>query len=106
MITVIGLVIAPLLIWALWILAILTNVTAVQRIWVVWQQARRIAAESRSASGVPTGIDASREREVQARILGDAVATDLEVQVRSRGVAGGSNGTDDLAGDARCRRSR
>jgi CDP-diacylglycerol--glycerol-3-phosphate 3-phosphatidyltransferase len=54
-ITVIGLVIAPLLIWALWILAILTNVTAVQRIWVVWQQARRSAAESRSATGVPTG---------------------------------------------------
>ena len=40
---------------ALWILAILTNVTAVQRIWVVWQQARRVAAESPSASGVPTG---------------------------------------------------
>jgi CDP-diacylglycerol--glycerol-3-phosphate 3-phosphatidyltransferase len=39
-ITVIGLVIAPLLIWALWILAVLTNFTAVQRIWVVWQQAR------------------------------------------------------------------
>jgi CDP-diacylglycerol---glycerol-3-phosphate 3-phosphatidyltransferase len=39
-ITVIGLVIAPLLIWALWILAVLTNVTAVQRIWIVWQQAR------------------------------------------------------------------
>ena len=54
-ITVIGLVIAPLLIWALWILAILTNVTAVQRIWVVWKQARRIAAESRSVTGVPTG---------------------------------------------------
>ena len=54
-ITVIGLVIAPLLIWALWILAILTNVTAVQRIWVVWKQARRSAAESRSATGVPTG---------------------------------------------------
>jgi CDP-diacylglycerol--glycerol-3-phosphate 3-phosphatidyltransferase len=51
-ITVIGLVIAPLLIWALWILAILTNVTAVQRIWVVWQQARRTpAADSRTASG-------------------------------------------------------
>jgi CDP-diacylglycerol---glycerol-3-phosphate 3-phosphatidyltransferase len=54
-ITVIGLVISPLLIWALWILAILTNVTAVQRIWVVWQQARRSASESRSATGVPTG---------------------------------------------------
>jgi len=54
-ITVIGLVIAPLLIWALWILAVLTNITAVQRIWVVWQQARHLAAESRSASGVPTG---------------------------------------------------
>jgi len=55
-ITVIGLVIAPLLVWALWILAVLTNVTAVQRIWVVWQQARRApGADSRSASGAPTG---------------------------------------------------
>jgi CDP-diacylglycerol--glycerol-3-phosphate 3-phosphatidyltransferase len=53
-ITVIGLVIAPLLIWSLWILAVLTNVTAVQRIWVVWQQARRMAAEGRAATGVPT----------------------------------------------------
>ena len=50
-ITVIGLVIAPLLIWALWILAVLTNVTAMQRIWVVWQQSRRTpTADSRSAS--------------------------------------------------------
>jgi CDP-diacylglycerol---glycerol-3-phosphate 3-phosphatidyltransferase len=55
-ITVVGLVIAPLLVWALWILAVLTNVTAVQRIWVVWQQARRTpSADSRSASGAPTG---------------------------------------------------
>ena len=55
-ITVVGLVIAPLLVWALWILAVLTNVTAVQRIWVVWQQARRTpAADTRSASGAPTG---------------------------------------------------
>jgi CDP-diacylglycerol--glycerol-3-phosphate 3-phosphatidyltransferase len=54
-ITVIGLVIAPLLVWALWILAVLTNFTAVQRIWVVWQQARRAPTpESRSASGAPT----------------------------------------------------
>ena len=50
-ITVIGLVIAPLLVWALWVLAVLTNVTAMQRIWVVWQQSRRTpAADSRSAS--------------------------------------------------------
>jgi CDP-diacylglycerol--glycerol-3-phosphate 3-phosphatidyltransferase len=55
-ITVIGLVIAPLLVWALWILAVLTNVTAMQRIWVVWQQARRAAgAETRTASEAPTG---------------------------------------------------
>ncbi len=43
-ITVIGLIIGPLLIWALWILAILTNITALQRIYVVWQQSRRTAA--------------------------------------------------------------
>jgi len=50
-ITVIGLVIAPLLVWALWVLAVLTNVTAMQRIWVVWQQSRRApAADSRTAS--------------------------------------------------------
>ncbi len=55
-ITVVGLVIAPLLVWALWILAVLTNITAMQRIWVVWQQARRTpAADGRSASGAPTG---------------------------------------------------
>lgn len=43
-ITVIGLIVSPLLVWALWILAVLTNVTAMQRIWVVWQQARRAPA--------------------------------------------------------------
>ena len=53
-ITVIGLVIAPLLIWALWILAVLTNVTAVQRIWVVWQQARTNAGHRRAGhAGAP-----------------------------------------------------
>jgi CDP-diacylglycerol--glycerol-3-phosphate 3-phosphatidyltransferase len=43
-ITVVGLVISPVLIWALWVLAVLTNVTAVQRILLVWRQARRTAA--------------------------------------------------------------
>lgn len=46
-ITVIGLIIAPLLIWALWILAILTNVTALQRIFSVWQESRRMPATDR-----------------------------------------------------------
>lgn len=46
-ITVIGLIVAPLLIWALWILAILTNVTALQRIFSVWQEARRTPAADR-----------------------------------------------------------
>ena len=40
-ITVIGLIVMPLLIWALWIVAVLANVTAVQRIWEVWRQSRR-----------------------------------------------------------------
>ena len=40
-ITVIGLIVSPLLVWALWILAVMTNVTAVQRIFLVWQQSRR-----------------------------------------------------------------
>ncbi len=43
-ITAAGLVISPLLIWALWVLAVLTNVTAVQRILTVWRQARGVAA--------------------------------------------------------------
>lgn len=43
-ITVIGLIFTPLLVWALWILAVLTNLTAVQRIWLVWQQSRRTPA--------------------------------------------------------------
>lgn len=43
-ITVIGLIVSPLLVWALWILAVMTNLTAVQRIWFVWQQSRRAPA--------------------------------------------------------------
>lgn len=43
-IMVIGLIISPLLVWALWILAVLTNVTALQRIWLVWQESRRTPA--------------------------------------------------------------
>ncbi|HKR98892.1 MAG TPA: CDP-alcohol phosphatidyltransferase family protein [Candidatus Dormibacteraeota bacterium] len=43
-VTVVGLVIPPALYWALWILAVLTNFTALQRIWLVWQQARRTPA--------------------------------------------------------------
>ena len=46
-ITVIGLMVAPLLIWALWILAVLTNVTAVQRIFSVWQESRGTPAADR-----------------------------------------------------------
>jgi CDP-diacylglycerol--glycerol-3-phosphate 3-phosphatidyltransferase len=38
--TVAGLLIQPLLVPVLWILAIFTNITAVQRIWIVWRQAR------------------------------------------------------------------
>ena len=53
-ITVIGLIVAPLLIWALWALAVLTNVTAIQRIWAVWRQARRVTAvPERSAAAEP-----------------------------------------------------
>jgi hypothetical protein len=34
---------------------VLTNFTAIQRIWVVWQQARRAPApDTRSATGAPT----------------------------------------------------
>ena len=40
-ITVIGLIVNPLLVWALWILAVLTNVTAIQRIFQVWRESRR-----------------------------------------------------------------
>jgi CDP-diacylglycerol--glycerol-3-phosphate 3-phosphatidyltransferase len=42
-ITVIGLLIPPLLLPVLWILALLTNITAVQRIWFVWRQSRQTA---------------------------------------------------------------
>ena len=42
-ITVAGLVVPVLLIPALWVLALLTNVTALQRIWFVWRQARQAA---------------------------------------------------------------
>ncbi|HXZ99713.1 MAG TPA: CDP-alcohol phosphatidyltransferase family protein [Candidatus Binatia bacterium] len=39
-IIVVGLVVPLALIWALWVLAVLTNVTALQRIVLVWRQAR------------------------------------------------------------------
>ena len=42
--TVIGLLVPPLLLVVLWLLAVLTNVTALQRIWFVWQQSRQTAA--------------------------------------------------------------
>ena len=41
---VIGLLVPPVLVPALWVLAMLTNVTAVQRIWDVWRQSRQTAA--------------------------------------------------------------
>jgi len=42
-ITVAGLVVPPLLIPALWVLAVLTNLTALQRIRLVWREARQAA---------------------------------------------------------------
>jgi hypothetical protein len=43
--TVLGLLVADkLLLPVLWILALLTNLTAVQRIWFVWRQSRQTAA--------------------------------------------------------------
>jgi CDP-diacylglycerol--glycerol-3-phosphate 3-phosphatidyltransferase len=42
-ITVAGLVVPILLIPALWVLAVLTNLTALQRIRLVWREARRSA---------------------------------------------------------------
>ncbi len=54
-VTVIALVISPLLIWVLWLLAIFTNVTAVQRIWFVWRQARaELALERGAGAQAPT----------------------------------------------------
>jgi CDP-diacylglycerol---glycerol-3-phosphate 3-phosphatidyltransferase len=43
-IIVLGLLVTPLLLPLLWVLAVLTNVTAVQRIWFVWRQSRQTAA--------------------------------------------------------------
>lgn len=42
-ITVVGLVVPFLLVPALWVLAVLTNLTTVQRIWLVWRQAQKTA---------------------------------------------------------------
>jgi CDP-diacylglycerol--glycerol-3-phosphate 3-phosphatidyltransferase len=49
-ITAIGLVFSPLLIWALWVLAVLTNVTAVQRIVGVWRQSRDASLHAAAAT--------------------------------------------------------
>jgi len=45
-ITVLGLLVAPLLVPLLWVLAVLTNVTALQRIFLVWRQSRPVPAGS------------------------------------------------------------
>lgn len=75
-ITVIGLVIAPLLVPALWILAVLTNVTAVQRIWVVWQQARRTpTADSRPAPTADSRAAASPAGPVPRTIHGSETSS-------------------------------
>jgi CDP-diacylglycerol---glycerol-3-phosphate 3-phosphatidyltransferase len=50
-ITVIGLIVNPLLVWALWILAVLTNVTAIQRIFQVWRESRRTHAAGSQPEG-------------------------------------------------------
>jgi CDP-diacylglycerol--glycerol-3-phosphate 3-phosphatidyltransferase len=42
-ITVAGLLVPVLLVPALWVLAVLTNLTTLQRIWSVWRQSRLIA---------------------------------------------------------------
>lgn len=43
LLVVVGLIIPPLLLVALWVLAVLTNLTAVQRIFFVWRQSRQTA---------------------------------------------------------------
>lgn len=45
-ITVLGLLIPVLLVPVLWLLAVLTNVTALQRIYLVWRQSRPTPADS------------------------------------------------------------
>jgi CDP-diacylglycerol--glycerol-3-phosphate 3-phosphatidyltransferase len=52
-ITAVGLVFSPLLIWALWVLAVLTNVTALQRIVAVWRQSRDAAPGSPRPTPLP-----------------------------------------------------
>jgi CDP-diacylglycerol--glycerol-3-phosphate 3-phosphatidyltransferase len=45
-ITVLGLLVPILLVPVLWVLAVLTNVTALQRIYLVWRQSRPAPADS------------------------------------------------------------
>jgi phosphatidylglycerophosphate synthase len=61
-IIVVGLVVSPLLIWALWVLAVLTNVTALQRIVLVWRQAHETAHGTAAAASA-----APRDRGAHAR---------------------------------------
>ncbi|MGI8847179.1 MAG: CDP-alcohol phosphatidyltransferase family protein [Candidatus Dormibacteria bacterium] len=55
-----GLIVPPLLLPALWILAVLTNVTAVQRIWIVWRQARVLVASPTPVVPPSTVAETSR----------------------------------------------
>ena len=59
-ITALGLLIPPLLLPALWVLAVLTNVTALQRIGFVWNQSRKTAAATEPAA--PSSAEGFRAR--------------------------------------------
>ena len=49
-IIVVGLIISALLLPMLWVLALLTNITALQRIWSVWRQSQHAAPDVAGAS--------------------------------------------------------
>jgi CDP-diacylglycerol--glycerol-3-phosphate 3-phosphatidyltransferase len=59
-IAVIGLVIAPVLTPALWVLAVLTNITALQRVLIVWRQARAITAAEKIAAAADPAVSVAR----------------------------------------------
>lgn len=50
---VVGLVVLPLLVPALWVLAVLTNVTALQRIFLVWRQAHQASSQMAESAAPP-----------------------------------------------------
>jgi CDP-diacylglycerol--glycerol-3-phosphate 3-phosphatidyltransferase len=94
-ITVAGLLLTPFsnigLLVVVWLLAVLTNFTAVQRVWLVWRQSRQRLQESEAAVGDAARASADRAAiEMDGAAGATAAAPPAEPKPARRGPVGAS----------------